>query len=35
MVSWGWLIVAFIFGGWCGVFTTALCYVAKNNNKEN
>lgn len=35
MVSWGWLIVAFMTGGWIGFFAAALCTVAKDNNKEN
>lgn len=35
MVSWGWLIVTFIVGGWVGFFTTALCNMSKDNDKEN
>ena len=35
MVSWVWLIVAFIAGGWFGIFTAALFNVAKDNDKEN
>lgn len=35
MVSWGWLIVAFIVGGWFGILVAALCNAAKDNNKEN
>lgn len=35
MVSWGWLIVTFIVGGWCGFFAVAICNAARDNNKEN
>ncbi len=35
MVSWGWLIVTFMVGGFFGIFTTALCNVTKDNDKEN
>ena len=36
MVSWGWLIVTFVLGGWFGFLIAALCHAATyNNNKEN
>lgn len=35
MVSWGWLIVVFIFGECFGIFTAALCNIARDNNKES
>ena len=35
MVSWGWLIVAFIVGGWFGFLVAALCNMSKDNDKEN
>jgi hypothetical protein len=35
MVSWGWLIVTFVVGGWFGFFIAALCNIAKKNNKED
>lgn len=35
MVSWGWLIVAFIIGTWFGFGIAALCNAAKYDNKED
>lgn len=35
MVSWGWLIVTFVVGGWFGAFTVALCNMAQDNRKED
>jgi hypothetical protein len=35
MVSWGWLIVAFMLGGWCGITIIALCSANQYKRKED
>jgi len=35
VVSWGWLIVTYVLGGWFGFVMAALCNAEKDNNKEN
>lgn len=35
MVSWEWLVVTFMIGGWFGFLAAALCNAAKDDKKED